>query len=88
MSDTRTPEQIQADDELEAAMIKVFEAYDWGEEFFLNTWIVVGHRVHQIEANVEDYFNLYPGGHQPHHVGLGLLYEGILHIGARGSDES
>lgn len=76
---TRTPEQVTADNQLEAAIRNALEAYgilDEGQ--FVTTWITV---VNITSASLDDgeksaYATLAPGGHIPAHIAVGLLHCG------------
>lgn len=69
-----TPLQQEAQNELEAAMVK------WGEAnnilvdgFFLGDWVLIGATNHPLRPRVTRYFRGYSGGHQAPHITAGLL---------------
>jgi hypothetical protein len=73
VSDTRTPEQREADDALDAAIRRVIELGDDYSGELLTDWAVVYCCLHSTEDDRHAYGACYPGGSLAGYRVLGLL---------------
>lgn len=89
---SRTPEQVDADDALSAAIERVLQVYDDGDAWILTEYVVVTsqHRYDDDGEGLTAVGALYRDGDVPTHRALGLLdYAAtrLRHRVARGDDE-